>query len=365
MDTMLKILLAFAGVLALTIAAVVYMAVSDVGRRPIPETSSDPVVRCDASSFEGAICPDNFYCQYDTCVPVEPVTTCAEGESCRECECDTGLVCYQFRCTAPSRVDWKPLVCEEDERLSKAVATLADKCNKRKKNIDELASAGSCTPADWEMLAMEDAEFDLLLAAFPGRFAVHFPPGRPFLKSDAWPSPVERDHLIRQIQGFRGTLRAAKQIFVIGRASPDGASSTNHSLAVRRMNLLSSLIEAVIYEGMTPTQRDQQRIRIRSFSLPTDRPIQPKTYRATYLLDPGGGARVGPDPLVTWDDASREWFAASLANEALLSATNTGDWQRLNGAVNRVVLVIPIPCLGDEPTRPRQVLQEAAKGVPG
>ena len=148
-DTTTKLLFVLTGFMVIMAGLVMYVAlfresgsqfaaVAEAGARA-PDAPAGEA--CDATSLEGSICPDGKYCRFDTCVPITQSNVCAEGESCRECECDTGLVCYQFRCTAPARVDWKPLVCEEDERLSKAVLTLADKCNQRKRNIDELASA--------------------------------------------------------------------------------------------------------------------------------------------------------------------------------------------------------------------------------
>ena len=86
---------------------------------------------------------------------------------------------------------------------------------------------------------------------------------------------------------------------VIGRASPDGSLETNHHLALRRMNLVSQFIERVIYEGMTETQRDAHRIRIRPFTLPTAAPIQPDRYRSTYLQNPDGSEPLALEPLMT------------------------------------------------------------------
>lgn len=364
MDTLLKLMLVFAGMLGLTIAIVIYMVVNDYGSESVvlDEEPHEPVLLCDASTLEGAICPSGYYCQFNTCVPVEPEPTCGEGENCRECECSEGLRCHQYRCTATKYIDWVPPECEKDTRLADAVRVLADRCSKRKQNVDDMVS---CTPAEWSELALEDGEFDLLLSAFPNRFAIHFPPGRPFLKGDAWPTADVRSHLRRRVSEFREPLRAAKQIFVIGRASPDGSAKTNHYLAIRRMNLVDSLIEEVIHEEMTQTEQDQQRIRIRPFTLPTDRAINPRSYIKNYLRDPGGAERIGVEPLVTWDDESLAWLKAQLADPNVVDAENTPAWQMLHSAVNRMVLVIPIPCTGNEVPRETGVLPQADKRVSG
>lgn len=364
MDILSKLMLGFAGLLALTISTVIYLAVSDAGSLPVEvaEGPHEPVVLCDASTLEGAICPSGSFCKFDRCVPIEPDPVCGEGESCRECDCAEGLYCHQFRCTSKKYIDWVPPECEKDTRLADAVRVLADRCSKRKNNLDDMSS---CTPAEWSELALADEEFDLLLSAFPNRFAVHFPPGRPYLKGEDWPTAEMRDHLRGRIGEFRQSLRGAKQIFVIGRASPDGSAKTNHFLAIRRMNLVDSLIEQVIYEGMTPTEQDQQRIRIRPFTLPTERAIKPRSYIKNYLRDPSGLERAGVEPLVTWDDASLNSLKRQLADARLVDAVDTPAWQALYGAVNRMVLVIPIPCTGDEAPREKSVLGKAEKRVAG
>ena len=40
-------------------------------------------------------------------------------------------------------------------------------------------SAASCSVQEREAPALKDKDFDLMLAAFPNRLAVHFPTGRP------------------------------------------------------------------------------------------------------------------------------------------------------------------------------------------
>lgn len=355
MDALTKLLLAFSGLLTLMLGVVLYLVLFSApdGAAPVPAevvaaASDDAVITCDASSLEGAVCPSNYYCRFDRCVPVEAPPACAEGDSCRDCECEEGLVCHQFRCVDVTRVDRTPLICEKNKRLADAVKQLADKCAERRKDVDDIVSSGSCSPKDWEHLALEDDKFDLLLSAFPHRFAVHFESGKPPLRGRDWPPSKVRSHYLEQIRRFRESLFGAKQIFVIGRASPDGSAETNHLLALRRMNLVSQLIESVVYEGMTESERDMHRIRIRSFTLPTAEPIQPDRYRDTYLKNPEGTEPLEIEPLMTWDEASLAALHAELDDPALLSAKSGRQWQDLYSMINRVVLVIPIPCLGNE-----------------
>lgn len=366
-DTTTKLLFVLTGFMVIMAGLVMYVAlfresgsqfaaVAEAGARAPDEPAGEA---CDATSLEGSICPDGKYCRFDTCVPITQSNVCAEGESCRDCECDQGLLCHQFRCTREDQVDKTPLECAENRQLAEAVRSLATKCASRKTSVDQIASTGSCSTADWEALALEDEKFDLLLSAFPNRVAMHFPPGKPHPRRQDWPTPAVRTHLLAQIRQFQAALRGSKQIFVIGRASPDGDPKDNHLLAVRRMDLASNLIEAVLYEGVPETERDAHRVPIRSFTLPTTNPINPVRYRKSYLNNPDG-SRPAISPIVAWDAANQRNLQTALDGGLDLEDRNSRDWQDLYGAINRVVMIIPIPCFGDEYEQRKSVLDRPA-----
>lgn len=362
-DTTTKLLFVLTGFMAIMVSLIAYVAVfrqgddaevvaasagEDAGAAPEGEA-------CDATDLDRG-CPAGKYCRFDTCVPIVETDLCGEGQSCRDCDCDQGLLCHQFRCTPAEKVVREPLECAKNERLADAVKTLARKCASRKTTVSQLASTGSCTTADWEALALEDEKFDLLLSAFPSRLALHFPANKPDLKRQDWPTPPVRAHLLEQLRKFKDALRGSKQIFVIGRASPDGDKKNNHLLAVRRMDLASNLIDAVLYEGIPETERDANRIPIRSFTLPTSNPINPGRYKKSYLANPDG-SKPAQNPIVAWDDANQRMLQEALDGAVDLADQNSRDWQNLYNTINRVVLIIPIPCLGDEYKAPTTILE--------
>jgi hypothetical protein len=361
-DTTTKLLVVLTGFMAIMVGLIAYIAVF---RQSDPLLDDDPPAKvavdepkgesCDATDLDAAVCPAGKYCKFDQCVPVTESNLCGEGKSCRECECEEGLLCHHFRCTKEEEVDRTPLECEENERLANAVRTLARKCAERKTSLAEIASTGSCTTADWQALVLEDEKFDLLLSAFPNRFAIHFPHNQPHLTKQTWPTASVRKHLLAQIGQFKEALKASKQVFVIGRASPDGDASNNHLLAIRRMDLASQLVEAVIYEGIPETERDKQRIPLRSFTLPTTNPINPARYKKSFLANPDG-TRPKINPIIAWDEENQRSMQTGLDGEDL-DEQSSREWQKLYAAINRVVLIIPIPCLGDEYERRKTILE--------
>ncbi len=367
-DTTTKLLFFLTGFMAIMVGLIAYVAVF---RQPDPLLDLEPPSpvaavadgeACDATSLEGSVCPDGKYCRFNTCVPVVQTNLCHEGESCRDCECEQGLLCHHNTCTREDQVDKTPLECSENPRLAEAVRTLARKCQSRKTSVQQIASTGSCTTADWEALALEDEKFDLLLSAFPNRIALHFPPNLPHITRQNWPTAAIRSFLLSQLRQFQGALRGSKQVFVIGRASPDGNAKDNHLLAVRRMDLASNLIEAILYEGIPETERDSMRVPIRSFTLPTTNPINPGRYKKSYLSNPDG-SRPEINPIIAWDAANQRSLQADLEGGIDLDNVNSRDWQRLYSAINRVVLIIPIPCLGDEYEQRKSVLDSPGNAL--
>lgn len=371
-DSTAALLVVLTGMMTITMFAVIYI-VGFVDPDPIGQAppgapalvQPDGPPRCDAGSLETMACPPGHYCNIDTCVKIEKDPLCGEGESCRECDCKTGLVCHHNTCMARSMVEEVPLICQEDENLSKAVKRLVELCKTRKADPDKIVSTASCSVKEWEDLALNDKDFDLMLAAFPNRFAVHFPIGRPSLSRRDWPKKADRDFVIGQIRPYRQVLGEAKQFFVIGRASPDGDAKDNHVLALARMNLVSALIDTVIYEGMSPTERSKRPIHSRSFTLPTTRPIRPEKYDKVYLTNPPGSKSLNLDPLMAWDEESRKDLRTKLDDKALSTKIGSPEYANLLNAINRVVLVIPIPCTGDEYEQRRNDLEAVAAAAAG
>lgn len=366
-DPTTVLLVVLTSMMTITILAVIYLvafAGADDQEFLPPEgvarVIQPEVPRCDASSLETMTCPAGHYCNINTCVKIEVDPECGEGESCRECDCKTGLLCHHNTCMAPHMVEEVPLICQEDENLSKAVKRLVELCKTRKADPGKIVSAASCSVQEWEELALKDKDFDLMLAAFPNRFAVHFPIGRPSPARRDWPKLEDRDHVIGQIKAYRQVLGEAKQIFVIGRASPDGDPESNHVLALARMNLVSELIEKVVHDGMTPIEAAKHPIHSRSFTLPTTRPIRPESYDRVYLKNPPGSKSLGLDPLMAWDEKSRKDLRSKLGDTALINEVGSPEYAKLLNAINRVVLVIPIPCTGDEYEQRRNDLEAAA-----
>jgi hypothetical protein len=366
-DPTVALLVILTGMMTLVILAVIYIvafaesdpaaAYAPPGAELVAQPDGPPT--CDASSLETMSCPPGHYCNIDTCVKIERDPECGEGESCRECDCRSGLVCHHNTCMDPKMVEEVPLICQEDENLSKAVKRLVALCKTRKADPGKIVSTASCSIEEWEELALKDKDFDLMLAAFPNRFAVHFPIGRPSA-ARTWPSQVEQDFVLTRLRAYQPALREAKQLFVIGRASPDGDKNSNHLLALARMGLVSQLIEKVVYEGMAPTERSKKPIHTRSFTLPTDRPIRPEKYDEVYLKNPPGSRSLGLEPLIAWDEKSLKDLKTNLSDRDLIHEIGSPEYAKLLNAINRVVLVIPIPCTGDEYEQRRNDLDKAA-----
>lgn len=364
-DTTTKLLLVLTGFMAIMVCLIAYIALFRTedpllaqAENPGKKKAADPELAeaCDASTPEGAAqCPPGKYCLHDKCAPIDDLAVCGEGESCRDCDCDTGLVCHHFRCQDPSTLVRAPLECARNEALAKAVRNLQSKCASRDKSIGDMVSMRACSPADWEALAIDDPQFDLILAAFPGRFSVHYPTGLPKKSGQSWPTRQVREHYRGQLRRYKESLATAKQIFVIGRASPDGNRDDNYGLAVRRMDMVTQLIGEVVNEGLAETERKQ--VPVRAFAMRDAKPLNPERFKSSYL-DTQGKTAGQSSPIVTWDETNQRRLTGLLDGGLDLKDQSSRDWNELFNAINRVVLVVPIPCDGTEYKPPKNVLDD-------
>lgn len=377
-DAATLLLITLSVLMALILGVLVY----DVGAGRVPDdeldlasvvdTNGDPErIECNAAVLERAICPDGSYCNVNVCEPIPQVPVCLRDQGCRDrCVCAQGKVCHHNTCVDPKDIVRKPRICEEDKQLAAAVRTLAQKCATRKRDVGDIASSGACSTKDWEELAMEDERFDLLLAAFPNRFAVHFPNGEPKppqrgrkTSGKTWPDQETRGHYLAQLRQFRDVLLASRQIFVIGRPSPDASAKSNHDISVQRLSFVISLIESVLWEGVPETERAKVRRPVWSFVLPKANFIDPAQYRQTYIASAGEVAAPRLNSMITWDSESHATIEAGLTDTALLEAKAGRKWQELFGMLNRVVLIVPIPCLGDEAEKVKTILPQRSPGA--
>jgi hypothetical protein len=366
-DTTTKLLLILTGFMAIMVCLIAYVALfrgedpllaqaAGDAKTPVAAATAEAEA-CDASTPEGsAMCPPGKYCMHDKCTPIDDLSICGEGESCRDCDCEQPLVCHNFKCQDPAKLERIPLECAKNEELAKAVRNLQNKCATREKSLGDLVSTRSCTPSDWEALAIDDPQFDLILAAFPGRFSVHFPTGLP-KKDQKWPTKQVREHYRGSIARYRDQLVRAKQIFVIGRASPDGDRKENHDLAVRRMDMVTQLIGEVVNLGLSETERKQ--IPIQPFAMRDAKPLNPERFKSSYLDIATKPGEKQSSPIVAWDELNQRRLQVMLDGGIDLKDQATKDWNELFNAINRVVLVVPIPCDGTEYKPPKTILDDA------
>ena len=101
-DNSTKLLFVLTGFMAIMVGLIAYVAVF---KQPDPLLDGTPTAvaaapgaaapegePCDATSLEGPTCPEGKYCRFDVCVQITETNLCGEGSSCRDCECESGLL---------------------------------------------------------------------------------------------------------------------------------------------------------------------------------------------------------------------------------------------------------------------------------
>ena len=341
-DPTARILLGLTCLMGLVVAAVAYVALVR-GPAPVvatagpgasegggPATSVGAAVTpvsCDPLSFELDQCPPGQICVGGLCELDEAPRICGEGEICDACTCEGEFVCYLHRCRRepppPSDVCLQPTVHE-------SMTYLARECSRVGDDRDAILSTLSCSADDWKKLAIDPDKLDTILAAFPDRLSIHFATGSP--RGSAPLSAAHRAHYIEAIRAHRQALVGAKQVLIIGRSSPDGDPDANYELALRRIDVVTELLREASAQGEGGAPLD---VPLRAWSLASESPLTPSRYRNFY-------SRAS----ITHSAKDDARLASLLDRE--LDPRHIDDWRWLYGTINRVVLVIPIPCDGTE-----------------
>ncbi|MCA9690482.1 MAG: hypothetical protein KC636_12795 [Myxococcales bacterium] len=283
-----------------------------------------PVLTCREGEYQDQ-CPDGMLCVGTRCVPDAPLAQCSDGELCRYCECDAPRSCVRGHCVAPEQAtEIASVPACEDPKVQEALRVLVAQCKKRGSNTLE-----GCEPSDWHDFAMADERFDTIMAAFPERVSVHFPLGKPSRWKPWWPREETLTAYREQLAEHRDALRDAKVIFMIGRASPEGTPDVNYRTALMRMDEVRRMMGG-LFEG----ESDVLGTKIKQFTLGDSKPIEPQFFRSFYA-----------NRHVTWDEGSRRQLQGLLASPGELSRE---ERQWLFDTINRVVLVVPVPCDGTE-----------------
>lgn len=331
-DPLFALLIGLTALMGVGVAFIAYLAL----RPALPSTAASNPGSCDVTRPDDEVCDPGQWCLNGTCqVPPKP-DYANDGESCRErnclppfLDCSTAdHTCHPIGSPLPA-----PPNCE-DPRVLAAVEKLAEMCSKRKQDIHALGDDPlSCSGDIWKNLTASDSEIDLLLSAFPDRFAVSFPRGQPLLRS-RWPDATAETFLVDQLRPFRARLQQAHKIFVIGRASPDGDDKRNYALTLRRIDVFERLVNSVLREGLLPSQTGSQPMYV-SWGVTSEIPMSLENFSRHY---------VGANPPLAFDSGEQTRMRDGLARLSRGKTISEKERIELEQAANRVVLVIPILC---------------------
>jgi hypothetical protein len=331
-DPLFTLLVAVTLALAGGVAFIGYLTL----RSTLPPGGAARTETCDVTRPDDEVCDRGEWCIRGTCQARPPVVYARAGESCRERMCEppnlecnaADRTCYPGGSVLPT-----PPNCE-DPRVRDAVERLAAKCQRRTHDIHSLGEDPmNCSGDVWKDLTASDTEIDLLLSAFPDRFAVSFPRGQPQLRG-RWPDAAAEAYLLAQLRPFRARLAAAHKIFVIGRASPDGSADKNYALTLRRIDVFQRLVTGVLRDGLLPSQAAPQP-RYVSWGVAGEDMLTLENFARHY---------VGTLPPFGFDAGETAALRDGLARLGRGETIGGKERVALEQAANRVVLVIPILC---------------------
>ena len=309
--------------LLLPIAASVLMRL--LMERPQAERLAGPSVLaptpCDATRLDTS-CPDDLHCVAGTCRSLRLAARRREGEACAEDLCAVGLECFDGLCVAPERLPVAPEACRAGPTRM-ALDYLRSRCATMLGQTD--APLTACTAETWEGLSSQDPNFEGYIEALPRKFSVHFPLGEPGPRG-AWLTSEIRSYYSQQLEQHHAALMDARAIFVLGRASVEGSAEMNRALSERRTAVVAELLR----EDLGPTAPP-----VHVWALANNDTLAQERFKASM------GAAV-----VAWDETTVARLRSVLQTD--LARLPSSDWQWVNAAINRVVLVVPLYCDGRE-----------------
>ena len=303
------------------VAAAVYaarMPAVTVAQAPV---TVGPAQRCEAGRLDGSDgCTAPELCVAGRCERLRLPARAGAGAACAGTLCASGLECFAEVCQRPEALPLARPQCRAAQ-VQAAVLALRRKCEGRQGLAS--GSLDDCEVASWEQMSGSDPNFVELLGELPGAFTVHFPANLPDA-GGRWTGTVRgsyREQLGSRVAG----LGSARQILVIGRASHDGTSERNRELAQRRSKLVAELLTELLPGGPP----------LRRWSLASEHGLAPERFKTDLRAAP-----------VTWSEAQTRWLTEALADD--LKRLPGPAWRAVHEMINRVVLVVPLYCAGNE-----------------
>ncbi len=315
---MIGVMLASASALAFTGA--VFLQVVAATLSESKATLTRPVAEC----VEGdpMSCQSGQTCQAGICVQVTTIDTCQVGDSCdvtgASCRCVEPLHCEANVC----RADKKPASCE-DAAVQRVLSGVFETCK---------GSWDSCPDDKLKDFALQSADFEDVLAAFPDTLTVHFPGGQPPIDSGKgpWPDTDEvRNHY--QAQLSRPTvvkaLREAQVLLIIGRSSQNGHEPDNLRYSRKRVDLV---VDWVLKAAARPDESTELRGKLKRLLLGSRKVLEPDFFLKHYA-----------NRIIAWSADAEDNLRGKLAN---LPNLRGKDRSSTLNTMNQVVFIVPIPC---------------------
>lgn len=279
-------------------------------------------------------CEEGKYCRQGTCIPV-PNLACNEGDPCSDA----------CSCLAPSS-------CGADQVCRAPVSVAAPKCTEEmktfvadllahQKNCATIAGGplSSCAPQNVQNFVLAHDKFDVLLNDFGSSLVFMFPSGRPSLddgerRGDPWNDLTTRSRYVELARGQGETLRRAKHLIIVGRATRTNVAMDYAYAQARVRFARETLLDASVgtKEEGKATARAEMSAKFIEFALGSDRQLQLEFYRSNLRV-----------PTAWWDeDAPRELTTAltKLERNIPVTAKERGEAEQL---INRSVAVFAIP----------------------
>ncbi len=267
----------------------------------------------------GMPCAEGFICQDGLCVATPPPEhqRCQPNDTCGTedsvCTCEAPSTCVDNSCVPPKAVQSN--ACD-DPKVQELLTRVAEKCK---------GDINTCPPDKLKKFALASADFDEIIHRVPETITLHFPAGTPTLNAEQKSRYIERMKDLKVLD----SLKNAKVILIIGRASAGGTRVKNDEYSRMRADTASDLIGelAADVDDKTYTRITTAR---KKLILGNRKILQPSFFKDSHR-----------NRLIAWTDTVESTLLSNLGNIDQLSRAQE-RWTRKQ--INQVSLIVPLAC---------------------
>lgn len=288
-----------------------------------------PVLECSDELAEQ--CGPGQDCIDNTCQEApDRRRACNSGEVCSiDCACGLPRSCVENRCIVPPPATAESVCNDAAQKFIVKLDALYKSCLKEAGGRDPV----SCTSDEFAKFTATNEDFGEIITTYGEALLLVFPDSRPFYQAeqrDEWPDKPTLDHYLGYLREREPQFRSASRIIIMGRATKTRDLQTDYSFAKARVMFaqerLTELGDRISTGSITR--------KLMMFAVGAENKLE-----LDYLMKHETIRVIG------WrSNHEEESIGDALATLRAGGQVPRAERNRLEGILNRSVIIVSVPC---------------------